>query len=283
MPYGIANKSGRPDLKTAVEIIDTAWNSGIREFDTAQAYGESEAVLGKALTSLGLWNQCRIITKPDPKMDPRQPELLKESLRGSLTRLNILSLYGFMLHREEWIDSLDDGLGELLQELVCDGMVQHIGVSLYSPRRAHQAISCGIFDMIQVPANILDRRFLSEGIFEKDVNRGMQIYVRSVFLQGLLLMEGDAIPENMVFARDVIISLEELCRQYDVDRRQVALGYVRQKYPDAKIVFGAESVQQVRQNAGFWRGEPPDALINELDNIYGSVDDRILDPTRWPK
>lgn len=54
MSYGIANKTGLPDLATATAIVQTAWESGICEFDTAQAYGKSEQVLSQALSELGV-------------------------------------------------------------------------------------------------------------------------------------------------------------------------------------------------------------------------------------
>ena len=45
--YGIANRMGKPDFDTAEAIIKTTWDAGIREFDTAQGYGDSEQVLGE--------------------------------------------------------------------------------------------------------------------------------------------------------------------------------------------------------------------------------------------
>ena len=121
MPYGIANSTGQPDFETAVAIIKTAWECGIREFDTAQAYGESEAVLGRALSSLGIANDVRIITKLDPKLDPHQGQDIKRAVDRSLERLQLPCLFGLMLHREEWLDDLNKGLEKTLQTLVLDG------------------------------------------------------------------------------------------------------------------------------------------------------------------
>ncbi len=145
MPYGIANSTGKPDFETAVSLIKTAWEHGIREFDTAQAYGESEAVLGRALSSLGISNEARIITKLDPKLEPQQGHNIKRAINRSLERLQIPSLYGLMLHREEWLDYLNNGLEKTLRDLVLDGTVQHLGVSLYTPVKALQALESDIF------------------------------------------------------------------------------------------------------------------------------------------
>jgi len=66
LPYGIANKTGQPDPAVAVAIINEAWGQGIREFDTAQGYGVSEEILGKALSEIGITNEAGIISKFDP-------------------------------------------------------------------------------------------------------------------------------------------------------------------------------------------------------------------------
>ena len=62
MPYGIANKTGQPNMAAAESIVAGVWEGGVREFDTAQAYGESEIVLGKALKSLGIARQAKVIS-----------------------------------------------------------------------------------------------------------------------------------------------------------------------------------------------------------------------------
>ena len=234
MPYGIANKTGQPDFETAVSIIKTAWEYGIREFDTAQAYGESEAVLGRAFLSLGISNDVRIITKLDPKLEPQQRQKIKRAVDRSLERLQIPCLYGIMLHREEWLDNLNHGLEKTLQALVLDGTIQHLGVSLYTPAKAVQALESDIFDMIQVPANILDRRFADAGVFNLANEKRKQVYIRSVFLQGLLLMKPEDLSARMAFAKPTLSKIDNLCAQYKYTRQEIALALHQGKISSGK-------------------------------------------------
>lgn len=281
MPYGIANSKGQPDFETAVSIIKTAWEGGIREFDTAQAYGESEAVLGRALSSLGISNDVRIITKLDPKLEPHQGQSLKMALDKSLERLQITSLYGLMLHREEWLDNLNNGLGKTLRRLVLDGTVQHLGVSLYTTAKAVQALESDLFDMIQVPANILDRRFADAGVFNLADEKGKQVYIRSVFLQGLLLMKPENLPANMAFVKSILYKIDNLCAQYKYTRQKIALLYIKGKYPQARIIFGAETPTQLEQNLIIWEDNFTSIIeINEFDSL-SIVDERIINPSFW--
>jgi aryl-alcohol dehydrogenase-like predicted oxidoreductase len=281
MPYGIANRTGQPDFEMAVSLIKTAWDKGIREFDTAQAYGDSEAVLGRALASLEIARDVRIITKLTPKLDPHQGQDIKRAVAKSLERLQIPSLYGLMLHREEWLDHLKDGLAETLATLVRDGAIQHLGVSVYTPARALQVLQSESFDMIQVPANILDRRFADAGVFTLAEAKGKQVYIRSVFLQGLLLMQPDDLPAHMAFARATLNKFDNLCVKYKYSRQELALLYIKYKYPHARIIVGAETAMQLEQNLDIFNQDYNSILTIDTSDSLSIIDERIINPSLW--
>jgi len=281
MPYGIANRTGQPDFDTAVSIIKVAWEYGIREFDTAQAYGESEAVLGRAFLSLGISNDVRIITKLDPKLEPQQEQKIKKAVDRSLERLQIPCLYGIMLHREEWLDNLNHGLEKTLQTLVLNGAIQHVGVSLYAPAMALRALESDILELIQVPANILDRRFADAGVFNLANEKRKQVYIRSVFLQGLLLMKPEDLPARMAFAKPILSKIDNLCAQYGYTRQEMALLYIKGKYPQARIIVGAETPAQLEQNLTIWKDNFKSIYdIQKLDS-WSFIDEKIINPSLW--
>ena len=140
-PYGIANETGLPDQAMATAIVREAWENGIEEFDTAQAYGNSEIVLGKAFAELGLSQKAKIISKFDPNLDHLNASAMSRSLDQSLQRLGTQNLYGAMLHREELLSVWHKGLSEILHDLVLSGRVHQTGVSVYSPDKAVQALN----------------------------------------------------------------------------------------------------------------------------------------------
>ena len=281
MSYGIANKCGRPNSGLAKEIVQTAWENGIREYDTAQGYGESEKELGHALHSLGFSSDARVITKLDPDFDHLDKDALEQAVRVSLTRLEVPSLYGLMLHREEYLELWEKGLGGILRNFVERGLARYLGVSVYSLDSALLALETDGIDMIQIPSNILDRRFEKAGVFQLAENKGKQIYVRSVFLQGLLLMESKGIPQNMQFALEVLKRLDGFSREMGLSNQELALGYVKQAYPQAKVVFGVETHEQISDNLKSWQMRPPVCFVERVKKEFGSVEERILDPTLW--
>jgi aryl-alcohol dehydrogenase-like predicted oxidoreductase len=282
LSYGIANKNGQPDLPLATEIIRAAWENGIQEFDTAQGYGESEHVLGKALLQLGLSGKAKVITKLHPQLDHLNPDILEHAVAASLKNIGVPQIYGIMLHREETLSLWPRGLAEILSKLSAQGMFQKVGVSVYAPEKAIDAINTKGMDLIQVPTNILDRRFEKAGVFELAHDKNKQVYIRSVFLQGLLLMPPDEIPGPMLFAKPVVEKVHSLAKILNLSMGELALGYMKHAIPDAKIIFGAETVAQVKENCDSWSKAMPPSIINHVRNSFDRVDDDLLNPTQWP-
>jgi len=189
MKYGIANRTGQPDLKTAEQIIQTVWKNGICEFDTAQAYENSEEVLGHCLSELRITQDALVISKFHPCLDYLNWKQLSIALDKSLSRLHISRLAGIMLHKEEHLKLWEKGLKEIMFTFVKDGRVDRLGVSVYSPKKALEALQTDGIEMVQIPTNILDSRFRDAGVFDLAEQKGKEVYVRSIFLQGLLLMK----------------------------------------------------------------------------------------------
>ena len=200
MDYGIANRTGTPNPENAAAIIEAAIGGGIREFDTAQAYSRSEKILGRVLSSLGAENSVRIITKGLVEENPGTDGRFRDVVTKSLDNLGIRKLHAFMLHKERLLDKWDGGLGAWARALRDSGLIEHIGVSVYSPEKALQALAIEEITIVQIPSNALDRRFEKAGVFQEANSRKKRIYVRSIFLQGLLIMPLEDLPSQMAFA-----------------------------------------------------------------------------------
>lgn len=281
MRYGIANTAGKPDFETAQRILEVAWKNGIRQFDTAQAYGDSEEILGHVFKSLGISQKARIISKPHPNLDHLDPGTMKQALHQTLNKLNTKNLFCYMLHSEELLDLWDHGLQEILKGFLREGLTRHIGIALYSPERAMQALETEDISVIQIPTNILDSRFQRSGVGALAKDLGKKVYIRSVFLQGLLLMKNDQVPENLQFASTVVKKLNTYANQLSLSPTALALGYVKVTEPDAQIIFGAETPGQVEKNVSIWKHGFSLDMFDALPSVLGTIDDRIVDPTQW--
>lgn len=281
MDYGIANRTGLPDPENAESIVEAAIGAGIREFDTAQAYGESEKILGKLLSVRVAEDLVRIITKGLVDTDSESDERFRESVTKSLEDLGIRRLHAFMLHKERLLDQWNSGLGSSARSLINSGLVDHIGISVYSPDKALQALAIDEITIVQIPSNVLDRRFENAGVFREAVLRHKQLYVRSIFLQGLLLMPLEDLLPRMAFAAPALKAFQSLADSAGIYRHQLALGYVRDAYPDAKIIFGAETPEQIRVNTIAWQAPLSNGMVEQIQEQFKEIDVRILNPALW--
>jgi aryl-alcohol dehydrogenase-like predicted oxidoreductase len=282
MAYGIANSTGQPDMETATDILETAWKGGIRQFDTAQGYGDSERVLGKVLTDLGVSDKAKIISKLDPAIDHKKKESVRRAVYNSLDDLNISCLHGLMIHREEIIDYFEDGLCDTLNELIAEGLIKNAGVSVYSPNRAHQAIKYNSIKLLQFPANIFDHRFQKYSIFKFAEQNEKIIYLRSIFLQGLILINISEIPDRFKSAQGILRDLVTFSQQLGVDRNAIAIGYIKKKFPKSFVIFGAETAIQVKNNLSIWEEfDFSNELMGMIENRYFNVEEDIVNPLRW--
>jgi len=283
MDYGIANATGQPVYDTARSIVQEAWESGIQEFDTAQAYGQSEQVLGQVFKDLGIADEARVITKFAPDVDHSDMAALNNALEISMNNLGVESLYGLMLHREDMLDLWEKGLGENFMGIAGSGRVKHMGVSMYSPERAVQALNTEGISMVQLPTNVIDRRFKKASVFQLADDVGKTIYIRSIFLQGLLLMPPDALTEHMRFASPVLKRLNSLAQDVGLNIKELCAGYVKHAFPNAKIIIGAETLAQVKENLKCWNLVWTDGLVQRIQAEFKDIDETILNPSLWPK
>lgn len=195
IPYGFANTTGQPDQNTATAIVATAWASGVRYFDTAQAYGAGESVLGSAIQALG-----------------------------------------------------------------CDGI-----------------------DIVQVPANIFDRRMARAGVFKLAEEMGKQIFIRSIYLQGLALMTPEQVKIKMPFAFGACERFQGFCQQHGLSPLRFAIDHIRSQAPTAKIIIGAETMAQVRENCiQFNAPSLPVALHRLWTDEWPEDCIELIDPRMWP-
>ena len=183
--YGITNKNGKISLKAGKKILEFAEKSGMNTIDTAMNYGNCEQQLGK----LGVKNWF-IISKlpPIPNNCDDISSWISSKIEFSLNSLKVDYLGGLLLHRpEQLLKKNGSMIYDNLLNLKKIGKVSKIGISIYDPLELDNICSQFKFDIVQVPFNIFDRRLFYSGWLKRLKIEGIEVHVRSVLLQGLLM------------------------------------------------------------------------------------------------
>lgn len=285
LPYGVANRTGQPEYRDVVAILAAAIEGGVNCFDTAAAYGTSEEVLGRALRELKVADQVTVVTKfrplsPDELADPKLASAaLEQSVKSSLERLQLDGLPIVLFHRES--DAVHRNTLEPLRE---KGWLRHVGVSCaHLPGPPAEFIQSGDVSALQLPANLLDRRHEQSGIFQKATAEGVAVFIRSAFLQGLLVMPESEIP---VVLREVLLArkrLEQLSSSAGMDLPELALRYLLTQSDVTSILIGVETLAQVQENLKrFERGPLPADLFAAIQGEAFDLPELILTPALWP-
>lgn len=192
LDYGVANVSGKVSRNEAAQILLFAQNNNITTLDTAISYGESEASLGE--NDLSFFS---VVSKlpAAPSTHDNISQWVREEVQGSLHRLNIKKLYGLLLHHPGQLfeQGGDDLYAALVQQKEL-GLVEKIGVSVYSPEELEKILTHFHVDLIQIPFNVFDQRLLYSDLWARLKRLPVEIHVRSIFLQGLLLLAPEARP-----------------------------------------------------------------------------------------
>ncbi len=281
LPYGIANETGQPDQATATEIVKTAWEEGVRHFDTAQGYMDSEAVLGRALHDLGVAREARVGSKLSPFMDPRDLDSVEAAIECTLERLGVDRLWYMMLHEPAWIEYWDQGLGDLLLRYVAEGRFGCVGVSLSSPADIGPCTANPHVGIVQAPANAWDRRMERAGLLDACHRSGAVCTVRSIYLKGLLVLNSKAVARRLPEAEEPSRRWETLCGHFNAGPVELAMRYALGL--GLPLVVGSESPAQIRNTAHLARlapltGPDMDRIAKTMDPV---VHDNILDPRKW--
>jgi spore coat polysaccharide biosynthesis protein SpsF len=191
LAYGAANRTGKPSRAAAVGLLRRAADIGLRQFDTARAYGDAEERLGEALADR---TDIRIITKLDPlaplPADASHAlvrEAVDRSIAQSLAALGRRQIDCLLLHRATHRTAYSGVLWERLIQLKEEGVVLQLGVSVQSPEEALSALDCRDVTHIQLASNLLDWRWRKSGVIARLRERPeVCVHVRSAFLQGVL-------------------------------------------------------------------------------------------------
>ena len=293
MNYGITNVKGRPTQYEVNSIVQTAISSGIEYIDTARSYGESEQVLGKALSG-GWYSRVATITKLS-LLDDCPPDAsaklvtvsVEQSVYRSCHALRFESVDVVMLHRAEHLTAWQGAAWQALINLKQMRVVNHLGVSVQSPEEALMALNFSEVEFIQLPFNILDYRWgdVVSRIEQIRQHRKLLVHARSALLQGLLVCNRIDLwrKARCSNASEVIDWLRSKAAVYtNGDIVGLGLRYVcSQSWVDG-VVVGVETTKQLCENLRQLDNENWDFDVHSkiiIDRPMVPIE--TLDPAKW--
>ena len=272
LPYGILNGGETLSREEVARILDTAAGHGIDAIDTAIAYGQSESVIGETAQ-----NRFKIISKlpPIPLDVSNVSQWVRTQVDASLSRLKCTSLDALLLHRsQDLTDAHGAELYAAINSLKVEKIIQRFGVSIYTPDELSGIIGTFDIDVVQAPLNVFDRRIL--GVIDQLTALNIEVHVRSVFLQGVLIAKPENRPQRFQPWSEHFARFDEWVLSSGVSAMACCLGFALQQSGVTKLVIGTtspEALTEIMTSIPNLKLEVPASLQ--------SSSEQLIDPRVW--
>lgn len=275
LDYGISNYKGEVSIEEIEKILNLAKSEEIKYIDTAVVYGNSETKLGL----IGI-KEFKVITKI-PKIENNKKKNIKQHilslLEQSIKRLKISKIYCLLIHdTKSIIDHNQCDVIEALEDLRDMGIIENYGFSIYDEYELEFILKRYNPNIIQVPANIFDQRFLSVKLLDRINKKGIILYARSIFLQGLLLMNDIERPKFFEEWKSIFLQWDLFLTKNNLTKFQGAIYFINQCNNIQNVIIGIESEIHLKK------------IIKEIDkktNInfpkFDIINKDIINPRVW--
>ena len=279
LDYGINNSSGKLSKKSIFKILNYAYQNKIQILDTAESYGDSQKIIGEFIKN-NPDKKFKIITKLSASKDLKSIRI-EDEIEKNCKILGIDKLYGYMIHNISTLENNSSVYNKLLI-LKNKNKIEKIGISIYSNNEIENIIeNFPGFDFIQIPFNLLDNELKRKTFILLAKQNGMEIHVRSVFLQGLFFKNINKFSRYLNPLIKYIDELNSISKFMNLDISGLALKYPLSKNYIDNVLIGVDSLDQLKINLN------NSSLIEQfsfdkIDKI-NVLEESLLHPKNWKK
>ncbi|MEM4397273.1 MAG: aldo/keto reductase [Candidatus Woesearchaeota archaeon] len=272
LDYGINNKNGIVPKEEVFRILDYCSSIGLNTLDTAYCYGISEEIIGQYIKNTNA--SFNIISK-----FPNQNDI-EIILNETLNKLNLNKLYSYLSHDFQFIKDNINNWNKVIN-LKYESKVDKIGFSLYYTEELDFLLKNKIqFDIVQVPFNVLDRRF--EKYFKLLKENNIEIHTRSTFLQGLFFKNDNSISKHFFKIIDKINNIRKVSIDLEISLSKLLLIFCLSYNEIDKIIVGIDNLDHLKDNLLDinFLNDYKDYVYSKLE-VFREDDLDILIPSRW--
>lgn len=273
VPGGSTSPRGRSPEAEARDILTIAGRAGLGVFDASGAWGKAETLLGDLMPRPVPFR----LTIGSVRAD-RGPDFVEGEARASLARLAVERADAIVV---PMVSDLFGPHGEAvwtrLRQLRDQGLFKRVGIAVHASDDPVGVARRFRPDMIQAPGSLLDQRLLADGSLERIAGMGVEVQLRSIFLNGLLFLPPDRIPTPLKGASSALSKVRRMIAEGRSDPLQAALGFALSRPEASAVLVNVHSAAELSAVIAAASSPPPDLDWNEM-----ALDDEVaLDPRRW--
>lgn len=269
--YGIANTNKNIFIKDKIELLELCYKHNLHHFDTAYAYEKSHRIIGKWIKK---YNTSPIINTKIPNLqDNKNIELY---FYESLKELNIIKINNLFLHSP--IDWNNKEVKKFIRDILDKKLIAQFGLSIYEKK---DIINDTLVKILQIPGNIFNQDILLSEEINKFTSNGGKIQIRSVLIQGLLMMEPSLIPSNLQKTKAGVLYFQDTAKELNINKVHLAILCINYLLPQAKIIIGIDNKAQVKDLLSINRSNITNSDIKEILKECKAHAGDHWDPRNW--
>jgi aryl-alcohol dehydrogenase-like predicted oxidoreductase len=273
LDYPHTDPRGRPPETEVGDILQMAARAGLPLLDATVAFGTAERALGAALPRP---NPFRTVLKT--ARSDRGPDFVEAEARASLARMGLERAYAIVVQSAgDLFGPHGQALWDRMKQMRDEGLFERIGVSVYASDDPTGVVRRFKPDIVQAPASLLDQRLLVSGELAAVAELGVEVHLRSIFLQGLLFLPPDRVPAELRGASGRISRVRRMIAEGRSDPLQAALGFALSRPEASCVIVGVSTAAELAAVMAAAQTPPPDLDWDEM-----AMDDTAaLDAQRW--
>lgn len=287
LPYGIGVKTLPTDAE-AERILKSAVEMGVTYLDTARGYGVAEERIGKfgisQMEGIVVGTKCGQFLKQEPNLHGADLEKrIREDIDTSRKFLKQDRLQLVQLHNElpDFTDFRE--LIEILQKLIDEGKILHVGVSTRGEGAALAAYAAkgGFFATSQLAYSILDQR-MGKKVLPMAREKNIGVINRSVLLKGALTPAAEKLPEALAPLKQNARHAAAIASELGISLPELAIRFVASNPAISTILIGTIEPEHIKTALTAVEAGPLAPEI--LEKLYAlAIDDPgQVDPGKWP-
>ncbi len=270
--YGVSNKKiDKIELK---KIINYCVKNNIYYLDTADAYNNYQLIKTFNL------KKFKIITKLSNLKKIKKNNLKKyiiNNLTNLLKNLNVKQLYGLLLHdmRQMRTNKLKVII-QTLKYLKKKKLVKKIGISCYNLKDLN-ILKKNKIDIVQFPLNVFDQRLITDKDIISLKKKKIEIHVRSIFLQGLLLKRAEKIPNYFNTWKKEFLNFEIFSKKSKISKLELCINFIKQQKLIDMVIIGVENKEQIQIICKQFNKKS-----RKIDyGLFNQIDNKLILPYMW--
>jgi aryl-alcohol dehydrogenase-like predicted oxidoreductase len=251
---------GRPPEREAADALQIAARAGLKILDAQVQFGRAETMIGNLMPRPNPFRTILRCVRPD-----RGPDHVEDELRQALRRLRLDKADTVMVQSAgDLFSPQGPAMWDRLRQLRDEGLFECLGVSVFASDEPVGLARRFKPDVMQAPVSLLDQRLIVSGALAEIAGLGIEVHLRSIFLQGLLFLPPDRMPVALRGSAGPLSRVRRLIAEGRSDPLQAALWFALSRPEAHHVIVGVASAAELQAVIAAAASAPPDLDWDEM-------------------